>query len=126
MLSGEVLGGSDHLVQGVGLVVGEIGHDRCDGALRVEKLGVPRHGVADLCIDDALVVADGGPLRVAFEHPRRIGPHRVRQRQGALHARHLRQTPTETIDFGQGFVGSATILTGFHHHREQVAGDAVV
>ncbi|MNQ79029.1 hypothetical protein D3C85_939590 [compost metagenome] len=126
MLGGKLTGHLDYAIKGLRLVVGQVSHDRRQRATGVQVLGVPGHRIANLRIDDALVIADGGPFGVALEHAGGITAHCVRQRGGALHAGDLRQLPTQAIDLGQGLVGATAIVAGFHHDGEHVAGNAVV
>ncbi|MNQ72263.1 hypothetical protein D3C85_869630 [compost metagenome] len=123
---GKLLGHIQQAIQGGRLVVGQIGEHRGEAAVGIEELGVPGHRIADLRVDDPLVVADGGPFRVALEHPGGVGAHRIGKGRRALHARHLGQRPAQTVDFSQGFIAAAAIVARFHHHREDVAGDRVV
>ncbi|MOA67804.1 hypothetical protein D3C78_1951330 [compost metagenome] len=67
MLVGKVAGGGDQAIQGGGLVVAEVGENGYEGAFAVEERGVPRQRVADLRPHDALIIADGVPLRASLE-----------------------------------------------------------
>ncbi|MCY1359510.1 hypothetical protein D9M69_460840 [compost metagenome] len=121
VFTGKGIGDLYHVVEGLGLVVGKIGHHRHHRTIVIEQLGVIHRGLLRAVIEHILITCDGQHLRVALVRARRDLPHRVNQRHGGLHAGLLLQQPAHTIGFHQGFVLQAPFLSGLNHHRELVA-----
>ncbi|MNM92056.1 hypothetical protein D3C81_1043750 [compost metagenome] len=126
MLTGEGIGDLDHLVEGLGLVVGKIGHHRHHRAVVVEQLWIVHRGLLRAVIEHVLIARDGQHLRITFIGTRRDLPHRVDQRHRGLHPRLLLQQPTEAVGLDQGFVFQTALAGGFDHHGELVAGQRVI
>ncbi|MNM41562.1 hypothetical protein D3C81_523800 [compost metagenome] len=126
MFTGELIGHFHHVIEGFGLVVGEISDHRHHRTITVEQFRVVHRGLLRAVVQHVLVARDGQHFRVAFIGTRRDLAHRVDQRHGSLHARLLLQQPAETIGFHQGFVLQATFAGGFDHDRKLVAGQRIV
>ncbi|MCY1428148.1 hypothetical protein D9M71_440210 [compost metagenome] len=126
MFTGEGISHFDHIVEGLGLVVGEIRHHRHHRAIVVEQLGVVHRGLLRSVVEDILVTGDGQHFRVALVRACRDLPYRIDQRHRGLHTRLLLQQPAKPIGFHQRLVLQATFIGGLEHDRELVAGQRIV
>ncbi|MCY1208694.1 hypothetical protein D9M72_203280 [compost metagenome] len=114
------------MIEGLGLVVGQVGHHRHHRAVGVEQLRIVHRGLLRAVIQHVLVTRDGQPLGVALVRSRSDLAHRVDQRDGGLHPRLLLQQPAQPIRLDQALVLEATFGRCLQHDREQVAGQRVV
>ncbi|MCY1184665.1 hypothetical protein D9M73_253770 [compost metagenome] len=126
MLASEGIGHLHHMVEGLGLVVGQVGHHRHHRAVVVEQLRVVHRGLLRSVVEDILVTGDGQHFRVALVRACRDLPYRIDQRHRGLHTRLLLQQPAKPIGFHQRLVLQATFIGGLEHDRELVAGQRVV
>ncbi|MCY1545630.1 hypothetical protein D9M68_815810 [compost metagenome] len=89
MLAHEALGHLHHVIEGLGLVVLEVGHHRHHRAIGVEQLRIVHRGLLGAVVQHVLVAGDGQPLGVALVRPGGDLAHRVDQRHRGLHPRLL-------------------------------------
>ncbi|MNN07605.1 hypothetical protein D3C81_1204340 [compost metagenome] len=86
---GKALGNRHHLIEGVGLVVLEVGDHRHQRAIVVEQFRGIDRGLLGGVVEHVLVALDAAQLGVALVGACGYLPDRVGQRQGGLHLRVL-------------------------------------